>query len=251
MSKVTTLDGLKRFFKFPFEGAEWQKRFFIGAGLILLSFFIPIIPAIFVCGYIVQVMRQAIAGHDLALPAWEDWGKLGLDGLRFCAVGLAFLLPGLLAYFCGTSLYALASLFLPFSMQLAEAGRILYTLIPLFFIGAMMILFITIFLGTVLTLLGTAPLPMAIAHFVKQDEIGAAFRFREWWPFLWRNKVVYLIAWALCGGLMLISYYGIMILYATLILCMLIPVVSAPLLFYCMLVWAATFGEVYRGCDAS
>ncbi len=244
---MTALGGLKRFFTFPFEGSDWQKRFFIGAALILLGWFIPVIPLIFVGGYIVQVMRQVIAGHEPALPAWEDWGKLGLDGLRFCAVGLAFLLPGLLAYFGGMGLYMLASLFLPFSMQLAEAGRILYTLIPLFFIAVMMILFISIFLGMLLTLLGAIPLPMAIAHFVKHDEVGAAFRFREWWPLLWRNKVVYLIAWALCGGLMGIAYYAIITVYATLILCILIPVLSAPLSFYCMLVWAAVFGEAYRG----
>ncbi|RPJ40769.1 MAG: DUF4013 domain-containing protein, partial [Chloroflexi bacterium] len=82
------------------------------------------------------------------------------------------------------------------------------------------------------TFLGVIPLPAALAHFVAKDHVGAAFRFREWWPLLWRNKMGYFIAWVLCGGLMGILYYGIMMLYATMVLCLFIPVLSAPLLFY-------------------
>jgi len=37
-----------------------------------------------------------------------------------------------------------------------------------------------------------------------------------------------------------------MMLYATLVLCMFVPVLSAPLLFYLALVCAAVFGETYR-----
>ncbi|MEJ5308223.1 MAG: DUF4013 domain-containing protein [Anaerolineae bacterium] len=246
MAEVTPLRGLKRFFTFPFAGADWQKRFVIGAALILVSFFIPIIPLIFVGGYVVQVMRRAIAGQDWALPAWEDWGKLGVDGLRFAGVGVAFLLPGVLVYFGGMGLYMLSALLFPLSMQLAEAGYIVYTLVPLFFVISLMILFISISLGMILTLLGTIPLPMAIAYFVAQDQVGAAFRFKAWWPLLWHNKMIYLIAWALCSGLFWTMYYCLMALSATIVLWLFIPILSAPILFYCMLVWAAVFGEAYR-----
>lgn len=246
MAEVTTLRGLKRFFTFPFAGTDWQKRFVIGAALILVSFFIPIIPLIFVGGYVVQVMRRAIEGQDLALPAWEDWGKLGVDGLRYSVVGLVFMLPGFLVYFGGTGIYMLVSLLLPMSMQMMEQGQGSFAVIPLFFVVSMVILFVSIFLGMILTFLGTIPLPVALAHFVAKDQVGAAFRFREWWPLLWRNKLGYFIAWVLCGGLIGILYYGMMMLYATIVLCILIPVLSAPLLFYLALVCAAVFGETYR-----
>lgn len=246
MSEKTTLGGLKRFFKFPFEGTDWQKRFVIGAALVLVSTFIPLIPLIFVGGYVMQVMRRAIEGKALALPEWEDWGKLGVDGLRYGVVGLVFMLPGVLVYFGGMGIYMLASMFLPMSMRMMEHGRGSFAVIPLFFVVSMVILFVSIFLGMILTFLGAIPLPAALSHFVAKDQVGAAFRFREWWPLLWRNKLGYFIAWVLCGGLIGILYYGIMMLYATMVLCMFIPVLSAPLFFYLMLVWAAVFGETYR-----
>ncbi len=245
MSEMTTLGGLKRFFKFPFEGTDWQKRFVIGAALILVSFFIPVIPLIFVGGYVMQVMRRAIEGKDLTLPEWEDWGKLGVDGLRYGVVSLVYLLPGILVYFGGMAIYMLSAMVLPMSMQMAEHGRG-FAVIPFLFMGSILILFISIFLGMLLTFLGVIPLPAALAHFVAKDQVGAAFRFREWWPLLWRNKMGYFIAWVLCGGLMGILYYGIMMLYATMVLCLFIPVLSAPLLFYLALVCAAVFGETYR-----
>ena len=246
MSETMTLGGLKRFFAFPFEGADWQKRFVIGAALMLVGTFIPVIPLIFVFGYIVQVMRQAIEGKALTLPEWDDWGKLGMDGLRYGVVGLAFMLPGFLVYFGGMGLYMISAMVLPMSMQMMEHGRGNFAVIPLFFVLSMVIMFVSIFLGMILTFLGAIPLPAALAHFVAQDHVGAAFRFREWWKLLWRNKLGYFIAWVLCGGLMGVWYLAFMLLYSTMILCILIPVLSAPLLFYLMLVWAAVFGETYR-----
>ena len=246
MSEATTLRGLKRFFTFPFEGPDWQKRFITGAALMAVSFVVPIIPAIFVSGYIMQVMRRAIEGKALALPEWEDWGKLGVDGLRYSVVGLMFMLPAILVYFGGIGIYMFSSMFLPLSMRMMEHGRGSFAVIPLFFVVSMLILFVSIFLGMILMLLGAIPLPAALAHFVAKDQVGAAFRFREWWPLLWRNKMGYFIAWVLCGGLVGMAYYGIMMLYATMVLCLLIPVLSAPLLFYLALVCAAVFGETYR-----
>jgi hypothetical protein len=246
MSNETTLSGLKRFFTFPFEGQDWQKRFVIGAVLMLVSFFIPVIPVIFVFGYIVQVMRRVIEEQDLALPEWDDWGKLGVDGLRYGVVSLAFMLPGFLVYFGGMGVYMVSSIMLPLFMPMIEQGRSGFVVIPLFFVGSMVIMFLSIFLGMILTLLGVIPLPVALAHFVAKDQVGAAFRFREWWSVLWRNKMGYFIAWTVVGGLFAVLYMGMMLLYSTMILCLLIPVLSAPLLFYLMLVKAAVFGETYR-----
>lgn len=246
MSNETTLSGLKRFFTFPFEGTDWQKRFIIGAVLMLLSFFIPVIPVIFVFGYIVQVMRQAIEGKPLTLPEWEDWGKLGMDGLRYGVVSLAFTLPGFLVYFGGMGLYMVSAMVLPMSMQMMEHGRGNFAVIPLFFVVSMLIMFISIFLGMILVLLGMIPLPVALSHFVTKDQVGAAFRFREWWSVLWRNRLSYFIAWVVVGGLFAVLYMGMMLLYSTMIFCILIPVLSAPLLFYLMLVKATVFGETYR-----
>ncbi|MBN2393427.1 MAG: DUF4013 domain-containing protein, partial [Anaerolineae bacterium] len=135
---------------------------------------------------------------------------------------------------------------LPMFAPMIEHGHNGFAVIPLFFVGSMIIMFVSIFLGTILTFLGGVPLPVALSHFVAKDQVGAAFRFREWWKLLWRNKIGYFIAWVLCGGLLLAWYLAFMLLYSTMILCILIPVLSAPLLFYLLLVWTAVFGETYR-----
>ncbi len=245
MAGTTTLAGLKRFFTFPFEETDWQKHFVIGAALLMVASFVPLIPMIFVCGYLVQVMRQVIAGKDLTLPPWEEWGKLGLDGLRYGIVNLVYLLPGVLIFSGGIAIYMLAALIFPLSMQTADPGANL-TFLPLLFVGSMIVMLVSTCLGTLLILLGAVPLPMAVAHFVATDQVAAAFRFHEWWNLLRRNKMGYLVAWVVVGGMLAILYVGTMLLYAIPILCILIPLLSAPLLFYAMLVQAAVFGETYR-----
>ena len=95
MTEAMATTPLRSVFQFPLRGPNWLSRFAIGCALILAASFIPIVPMLFVYGYALQVMRQAIDGQDLALPEWENWGKLGIDGLRATVVGLVYMLPGL------------------------------------------------------------------------------------------------------------------------------------------------------------
>jgi len=48
-------------------------------------------------------LRRAVKGEELVLPDWTDWGKLGLDGLKYILVNLVFLLPGTLILRVGLS----------------------------------------------------------------------------------------------------------------------------------------------------
>lgn len=70
----------------------WVK-FLIGG---LLSF-LPIVN-VFAFGYLYRISRTVRKSGQPALPAWNDWSGLFLDGLRFAVVWLVFwLLPILLA----------------------------------------------------------------------------------------------------------------------------------------------------------
>lgn len=247
MSNSMSIGALKPYFAFPFQGSEWKKRFLVGALLVFASFIIPIIPLIFVCGYIVQVMRQTIEGEDLVLPEWGDLSQLGADGLKYIGVSTVFMLPAFIVYFGGMTLYFISSFALPILMESGYGNRGL-PLGPflLVFGGSFVIMFVSMFLGMLLNFAGAIPLPVAMAHFVAEDKFGAAFRFREWWKLLWRNKWGYFIAWTVIGGLAVILYSIFMLLYFTIVLCLVIPLVSAPVAFYLMLVWAAVFGQMYR-----
>jgi hypothetical protein len=245
MSAAVTISSLKTLFKFPFQGPKWQNNFLIGSVLAFGGFVIPIIPWIFLAGYGVQVMRQAIQGETLELPEWTDWGKLGIDGLRMVGVGFIFLLPGLIVLVGGFTLYMVGSFTMPIMMA---AGRDpnSFDAFPLLFLGLMGIFFLSFLVGYLLYALGGIPLPAATAHFVAKDQFSAAFRVREWWPLLRVNKLGYLIAFVIIFGLYFVLSFTFMIAYFTVILCFLIPFLAAPITYYLALISAALFGQTYR-----
>ncbi|MBC8253370.1 MAG: hypothetical protein H8E35_05000, partial [Ardenticatenia bacterium] len=57
MLEETATTRLQALFRFPFQGADWSSRFIIGTGLTLAAYVIPIVPIIFVYGYVLRVMR--------------------------------------------------------------------------------------------------------------------------------------------------------------------------------------------------
>jgi len=59
MPAASAITMLKAVFRFPFQG-KWRDRFLVGTALTFAGFVIPIVPLIFVYGYALQIMRQAI-----------------------------------------------------------------------------------------------------------------------------------------------------------------------------------------------
>jgi len=235
--------GLKSFGElmvFPVRGEKWAEKMLIGSGLILLLFIFSIVPLIFVYVYALRIMLQAIGSENLELPAWRDWDKLASFGARALVIGLIFLLPAIVVFSAGFFLYMLSSL----SMAAAEGGA--DWPFGMFFLGfsAWMI---SLPVGSLLMLLAGVILPPSVSHFAVSDRFGAAFAFKEWWPFLTGNKLGYLVAWVFLTGVFGLAYWAIMMLGYTFILCWLIPFLMAPLSYYVTVVGAALFGECYRG----
>jgi len=244
MSQSLGVAPLQALFRFPFEGSGWRNRFLVGSALILASFFIPILPLIPVCGYVLQVMRGVIHGEEPTLPPWDDWGRLGADGLRGAAVGLVFLLPGTVVYLIGLAVYLGCILVVPVLMGATGRSLVLEgSLLTLVAVGTLM--FFTC-VALLLWLLGAVPLPVAAAHLVARDRVAAAFHVREWWPVVRANKLGLLIDWVIVAGLWTVVYLACAILAYTAILCWLLPFVTAPALFYLALVGAAKFAQSYR-----
>jgi hypothetical protein len=122
MPEIAATSALKPLLKFPFQGSDWRNRFLIGTAVTLAGFFVPLLPMIFVYGYTVAIMRRAIQGQDLELPTWNDWGKLGLDGLRLAVVSLVYTLPGIFVLIAGWFLYMITSFAFPLLMS-GASGR--------------------------------------------------------------------------------------------------------------------------------
>lgn len=104
---------------------EFRKKWLVG-GLIAS---IPVVNLLF-AGYVLRYMRDLRAGRDLALPQWDDWGDLLLDGLRLVGLKLIYLavpvvvgaflswvLSGLFAFF-GMPLFASTLALLPVTVAI-------------------------------------------------------------------------------------------------------------------------------------
>jgi hypothetical protein len=247
MAEPMSVPSLKTIFRFPFQGAGWEKRFLVGTLLTFVSFIIPIVPVIFVCGYLLEVIRRAVKGEEMVLPDWTDWGKLGLDGLKYFVVNLVFLLPGTLIYVVGFGFYFIATFSMSFGSAFTQnsPGVLPDAFVPVFML-ALLVFFISMFLGPLLFILGAIPLPAAIANLAAEGHLAAGFRLRQWWPALWKNKLGYFITWTILFGLFFILYLVFFLVYITCILCWLIPFLLAPMGFYLGLVYAALFGLTFR-----
>jgi hypothetical protein len=197
----------------------------------------------FVYGYTLQIMRQAIEGAELTLPAWDDWNKLGKDGLRGIAVSFVYLLPGALVWFGGMALYFVSMFAMPLAAGKSGEGEAVFAVL---FLVSVVIMFLSIGVGWLLSMAGAIPAPVATSHMLAHDQLSAAFHVREWWRLLKANWLGYLAAWFVVVGVTGILYLALMILYYTMVLCCLIPFVMAPIGFYLSLVSAALFGQTYR-----
>ncbi len=242
MTQVDSVS-LKEILRFPFRSPGWATRFFVGAALVFAGFWIPILPWIFVAGYLVQVMREVLEDRGPSLPGWEDWGQLGRDGLRATGIGLVYLLPGTLVNLFGIGVYFVVALASSLAAEGSKAGEEAALLAILF---AVVVLFLSLFIGTLLFLMGLIPLPMALAEFVSSDKFAAAFRLRRLWEVMRADGWGYLAAWVVLLGVGAITYIAMMLTYYTGVLCWLMPFVSATGGFYMYLVGAALFGQVYR-----
>lgn len=84
---------------------DWLVKILIGGLMVLLGFLI--IPALFVSGYSVAVIRRAAHGDD-SLPEWRDWGGLLMRGLLVTAIQIVYALPVFLLACCMVAAATLA-----------------------------------------------------------------------------------------------------------------------------------------------
>ena len=97
-------------FAFPFKDKIWLNKFLIGTALVLAGFFIPIIPTLFVWGYLVRLMRDIIDTGEARMPEWDRWEDLGLKGIYYLLISFIYVLPGLVLVVGTIALFALSRL---------------------------------------------------------------------------------------------------------------------------------------------
>ncbi|WP_435359950.1 DUF4013 domain-containing protein [Haloarchaeobius sp. DFWS5] len=148
--------------KFALRGRESTKTLAIGGGLSLLSFFIPIVPLLFVQGFSVEAMRKGLTG-DQSPSNFDDWEELLKEGLYAFGISLVFVGVPMLVF--------IPSLFVGIfflSIGDAVAGSAGLGVGAILFLGLMLV-------GVALTILGYYLVPAALLQYAAHGEFGAAF----------------------------------------------------------------------------
>jgi hypothetical protein len=199
-------------------------------------------------GYFGQIMKRIIVqDEDPELPEWNDWGTLFLDGLKLFGATLIYLLPALILTIGGYILFMV----LDFSLVFSSAAYTQYSSnpFPMSMIGSMIGMFggmAVMMLGFVLSFVTIIFIPPALGNMVAKGDFGAAFRFKEWWPVLKANLSGYILAVAIAMGLFYLMYMLAMVLYATVILCILLPLVFSFIVFICSVIGFSVYAIAYR-----
>jgi len=180
-------------FTYVFDDPRWLQKILIGglfhlAGVFIVGWF-------FVTGYVAQVTRNIIAGHEHPLPEWEDVGNFFNEGLRLVGVMLVFILP----------LIVLAmGMMLPGILFAAIDNEGLQTFGSLLS-GCVSCLFVPVVLAV------TFFLPASLLFAAVEQRFKAAFEFGRIWPFLKQNIGNYLLAVVVYLIARFVGGFGIML----------------------------------------
>lgn len=244
MSTSFSTADLRQTLRFPFQSKSWLNHFIIGSGLLLANSFIPFLPVLLVYGYMLRLMRHTLHETEVTMPEWGQWGDLFKDGLRCVAIGLVYLGPSLIIFMGGAGLYFMTMMGgVMLTEQRTSRGMPMF---PAIMFGAVMIFFAAMFIGWLLGIVGTLPLPVALAHATAQNRLSAAFDLRALATIIRADKWGYLLSWVLVLGLFQTIYFIFLLFYFTVILCFIGYLLITPITFYLMLVSTAVFGQFYR-----
>jgi hypothetical protein len=237
----------QRTFTFPFEDEDWSSKFLVGSLLYLIAPFLFGVPLLVLQGYALHIWRDAAAGRPPRLPAWDDWGEMGLRGLAYYAIILLYSLPlwllGMVAVVIsvGGGL-ALASMATGLETGDASAGWVTLAALMLA-VGLGMLALVGLVVGVFIGLLS----PVAVSRYVKAGRLDAAFEFGAVWRAVRANlgglvvaRIIVLIVSLALGSIVgtvgAIPCFGGFFVY----------LFMAPVGFYLSLVRARLMGQAYH-----
>jgi hypothetical protein len=174
--------------EYPRNHDDWVKTVIIGG---LLALFTPlIIPAIFLAGYVVRVLRGSMNGEETP-PVFDDWGELFSEGLGAAVIGIVYgLLPAIVIVATAVLGGAIA---LGGGDVAAGAGSLI------FLVGVLVAFVLAIMMGYVV--------PAAVATYVQTGRIGSGFSWSALRPVLLNGTYAnaWLVGFAIILGASVIS----------------------------------------------
>ncbi len=236
-------------YKYPFADPRWFQKMLVGALLILASMIIWLIPSVFVAGYLYRIARRIInEDGQAALPEWDDWGKLFVDGIKLVGISFIYSLPMLICF-----LVAYAMIFIPYIGMFASMfdnlqGMPTYGLDPEFPTSMFLVflMYPIMGLGILLSLVTGILLPPAINHAIARGSFGAAFRVFDWWKIFRANLGGFMIAYLITLGNLAVLYIILYVLMMTVVLCCLYPFIMVALSIYLGVISFKLYADAYR-----
>jgi hypothetical protein len=222
-----------QFFRFPFNDERWMSKAIIGGllglfGIIIWPLLLPLI------GYAMRILRQTSEGNSPSLPAWTGWGGLFRDGLRFVVVWLLYSLPGPLLSVCA----ALLLLYAPELMRnttLPSEFQAIGILAYLALIGVGTILSLPLFFLTL----------VAGTRMIVHDSLRSAFEFGNILRLARAGIGNFLLSFAIFYGTWFLVNSLAYLLFFTIILACLVPLLIGFSAFYVPVMMGALFGTAY------
>jgi hypothetical protein len=156
-----------RAFTYAAEDPDWLKKL----GIAALVMLIPLVGAITVMGWGLEITRRVINNDPQPLPGWDNFGDFLMKGLKQFVVSLAYVFPIFLIYGCGMAVtfggVALAGSSNDSSVGNAAGGIVSIVMICMY----CFVILYAIAVGLLM--------PPAIGNLAATGELGAAFRFSE------------------------------------------------------------------------
>ncbi len=212
-------------FSFVFEDSDWIVKVLIAGAILLVGLLfswlvlIPLILAFALLGgYSIEIMRRVINGQADLMPDWDNWGEMIADGLKAIVIGIVYALPFIIISAC---------LGIPLGL-VSDQGGGSNALVSLLSVGLSC-------LNIIWSIIISILLPAALAFWVADDDLGAAFRFGEVIAFVRDNLTTYLITFLMSWVASIVGSLGV-------ILCGLGWFVTQP---YSLMVTGHLYGQAY------
>ena len=244
-----TTDNLKELLTFPFQDDDWKNKFLIGSLIVFAGFAIPLVPFFFLYGYMMQIMRHIIVEKGKPfLPKWDDWGKLFVDGAKLLGAALIYMLPVIVLITIGSFIiFLLPIVGIPLAIAGGEENpEAAGTMMGILSMISMATFFIILGIGMIFGLAIGVVMPAIMGHVAATDDFGAAFRFKEWWTIFKANVGGFMLAYLIVFAISIVLNSILGFLYCTIILCCVVPLLTAPVTLYTTILSGALFSEAYR-----
>ncbi len=212
----------KEAISYPRDGDSAVKTIAIGGALLFLSFLV--VPLFFVFGYVVRSLRAVMNGETTP-PEFDEWGDLGIDGLKAFAIGFVYsLVPTVIT---GTALFLTVATFGP--SETVFSGVITGLLLTVAALGMLAISLAAVYI-----------VPAAVVAYVRTDSVAAAFSPSDLRPLLFSRT--YATGWVVAFGISLLAGVVVSVLSATVVGSVLTPFV----VFYAYVAGAYAIGTAVR-----